>query len=237
MNRRLALHLPLLLLNGSGPSGARLTTRGLGAMRIVVEARPWPWGSDLGPSWPRYPFTGIRIPQVEDHDTRATSWNRVLRQLGAMVMGEATARKAMALAPRADIIRTDVVIAEEDGVWLLDRVNQQPAPFRSSLSAALTRRRCPNWATRRSLARCSSGRSIETGRADRRGDERSPVVIAGRSTSQIWRTSLWGGLRSSRDPEWFGKEFDRRRFLVETDDPSRAAERFGQSVCYRTFSP
>ena len=40
----------------------------------------------------------------------------------------ATAREGLDMVAAADIIVTDLSLPDEDGVWLLEQVNQQPRP-------------------------------------------------------------------------------------------------------------
>ncbi len=53
----------------------------------------------------------------------------MLGHLGATAIPVASAREALALSAAADIIVTDFVMPGEDGVWLLEQVNQQPRPI------------------------------------------------------------------------------------------------------------
>jgi CheY-like chemotaxis protein len=73
-------------------------------------------------------LSGIRIVIAEDHDDTRDILERVLGYLGATVTAVATAREALALVSSADMILTDFSLPEEDGVWLLEQVNQQPHP-------------------------------------------------------------------------------------------------------------
>jgi CheY-like chemotaxis protein len=74
-------------------------------------------------------LTGIRIVIAEDHDDTRDILERVLGSQGATVRAVALAREALELVPSADIIVTDFAMPHEDGVWLLEQVNQQPRPI------------------------------------------------------------------------------------------------------------
>ena len=75
------------------------------------------------------PLTGIRIVIAEDHDDTRDILEQVLRHLGAEVTASPLAREALAMVLAADIIVTDLQMPGEDGVWLLEQVNQQPRPI------------------------------------------------------------------------------------------------------------
>jgi CheY-like chemotaxis protein len=75
------------------------------------------------------PLTGIRVVIAEDHDDTRDILEQVLRHLGATVTAVALAREALGMVPGADIIVTDLSMPEEDGVWLLEQVNQHPRPI------------------------------------------------------------------------------------------------------------
>jgi CheY-like chemotaxis protein len=75
---------------------------------------------------------------------------------GATVTAVSAAREALARLPKADIVLTDLAMPGDDGVWLLEQVNQQSRPSRSSRSAATTRARSRAWRQRPSPASCSS---------------------------------------------------------------------------------
>jgi CheY-like chemotaxis protein len=73
-------------------------------------------------------LTGIHIVIAEDHDDTRDIMEQVFRHLGATVAAVALAREALGLAATADIILTDLSMPEQDGVWLLEQVNQQARP-------------------------------------------------------------------------------------------------------------
>jgi CheY-like chemotaxis protein len=73
-------------------------------------------------------LNGVRILLVEDHGDTLDLLQQVLRHLGATVTAVLTARDAIALVADADVVVTDFKLPGEDGVWLLEEVNQQPRP-------------------------------------------------------------------------------------------------------------
>jgi CheY-like chemotaxis protein len=75
------------------------------------------------------PLAGIRIVIAEDDDDNRDILEQVLRHLGATVTAVALAREALDMVLDADIIVTDLAMPEEDGVWLLEQVNQHPRPI------------------------------------------------------------------------------------------------------------
>jgi two-component system cell cycle sensor histidine kinase/response regulator CckA len=74
-------------------------------------------------------LTGIRIVLAEDDDDNRDIFEQVLRHLGATVTAVALAREALDLVPKAYIIVTDLAMPGEDGVWLLEQVNEHPRPI------------------------------------------------------------------------------------------------------------
>jgi two-component system cell cycle sensor histidine kinase/response regulator CckA len=74
-------------------------------------------------------LTGIRIVLAEDDDDNRDIFEQVLRHLGATVTAVALAREVLDLVPKADIIVTDLAMPGEDGVWLLEQVNEHPRPI------------------------------------------------------------------------------------------------------------
>jgi CheY-like chemotaxis protein len=83
--------------------------------------------ADAGPPT----LAGIKILVVEDNDDNREILATTLTSEGATVTAVSTAREALAFLSSADIILTDFVLPDDDGVWLLEQVNQQP-PSRSS---------------------------------------------------------------------------------------------------------
>jgi CheY-like chemotaxis protein len=75
------------------------------------------------------PLTGIRIVIAEDHDDTRDIFEQVLGHLGATVTAVALAREALGMVAAADIIVTDLSMPGQDGVWLLEQVNQHPRPI------------------------------------------------------------------------------------------------------------
>jgi len=74
-------------------------------------------------------LSGIRIVLAEDHDDTRDILEQVLRHLGATVTAVAFAREALAMVAAADIIVTDLAMPGQDGVWLLERVNEHSRPI------------------------------------------------------------------------------------------------------------
>jgi CheY-like chemotaxis protein len=74
-------------------------------------------------------LAGIRILIVEDDDDSREVLAQALTLEGAAVTAVSTAREALALLPKADIVLTDFAMPGDDGVWLLEQVNQQSRPI------------------------------------------------------------------------------------------------------------
>jgi CheY-like chemotaxis protein len=74
-------------------------------------------------------LAGIKILVVEDDDDSREILAQTLTLEGATVTAVSTAREALALLPKADIVLTDVAMPGDDGVWLLEQVNQQSRPI------------------------------------------------------------------------------------------------------------
>jgi CheY-like chemotaxis protein len=74
-------------------------------------------------------LAGIRILVVEDDDDSREILAQVLILEGATVTAVSTARQALALLSKADIVLTDVAMPGDDGVWLLEQVNQLSRPI------------------------------------------------------------------------------------------------------------
>ena len=60
--------------------------------------------------------------------TRRDILEQTLRFQGAIVTSVATAREALTAVPQAAIVVADFVMPGEDGVWLLEQINQRPKP-------------------------------------------------------------------------------------------------------------
>jgi CheY-like chemotaxis protein len=73
-------------------------------------------------------LAGIRILYVEDDDDTREVWEHALSHLGATVTSASSAREALHMVPEADVVVTDFLLPSEDGVWLLEQVNQQLRP-------------------------------------------------------------------------------------------------------------
>jgi len=88
------------------------------------------WAMGLAPGHVTFePLAGIRLVIAEDHDDTRDVLEQVLRRLGATVTAVALAREALGMVTAADIIVTDLAMADEDGVWLLEQVNQHQHPI------------------------------------------------------------------------------------------------------------
>jgi CheY-like chemotaxis protein len=74
-------------------------------------------------------LTGIRVVIAEDHDDTRDILEQVLGHLGATVTAVALASEALGMVGAADIIVTDFSMPGEDGVWLLEQVNEHPRPI------------------------------------------------------------------------------------------------------------
>jgi CheY-like chemotaxis protein len=72
---------------------------------------------------------GIRVVIAEDHDDTRDILTQVLEHLGATVTAVTLAREALGMLAAADIIITDFSMPEQDGVWLLEQVNEHPRPI------------------------------------------------------------------------------------------------------------
>jgi CheY-like chemotaxis protein len=80
--------------------------------------------ADAGPPT----LAGIKILVVEDNDDNREILATTLTSEGATVTAVSTAREALPFLSSVDIILTDFVLPDDDGVWLLEQVNQQPRP-------------------------------------------------------------------------------------------------------------
>ena len=74
-------------------------------------------------------LAGIRILVVEDDRDNREVLAATLTLEGATVTAVSTAREALPFLSSVDIILTDFVLPDDDGVWLLEQVNQQSRPI------------------------------------------------------------------------------------------------------------
>jgi CheY-like chemotaxis protein len=74
-------------------------------------------------------LAGVRILVVEDNDDNREILATTLTLEGATVTAVSTAREALPFLSSVDMILTDFVLPDEDGVWLLEQVNQQSRPI------------------------------------------------------------------------------------------------------------
>ena len=74
------------------------------------------------------PLTGIRVLIVEDHDDTREMLELSLTAEGAVVVAAATARAALVDIPKADVVVTDLVMPNDDGIWLLSEINALSRP-------------------------------------------------------------------------------------------------------------
>ena len=81
-------------------------------------------GTDKRPS-----LAGIRVVIAEDDADNRDILEQVFQHLGATVMSVALAREALGMVPAADIVVTDLSMPGQDGVWLLEKVNEHPRPI------------------------------------------------------------------------------------------------------------
>jgi len=72
-----------------------------------------------------HPLAGIRILVVEDDDDSRELLAQALTLQGATVSAVSTAREALTLLPKVDIVLTDFAMPGDDGVWLLEQASQQ----------------------------------------------------------------------------------------------------------------
>jgi CheY-like chemotaxis protein len=70
-------------------------------------------------------LAGVKILVVEDDDDSREILAHALTLEGATVTAVSAAREALARLPKTDIVLTDFAMPGDDGVWLLDQVNQQ----------------------------------------------------------------------------------------------------------------
>jgi CheY-like chemotaxis protein len=70
-------------------------------------------------------LAGIQVLVVEDDDDSREILAHALTLEGATVTAVSAAREALARLPKADIVLTDFAMPGDDGVWLLEQVNQQ----------------------------------------------------------------------------------------------------------------
>ena len=74
------------------------------------------------------PLTGIRVLIVEDHDDTREMLELSLTAEGAVVVAAATARAALVDILNADVVVTDLVMPNDDGIWLLSEINALSRP-------------------------------------------------------------------------------------------------------------
>lgn len=89
---------------------------------------------------------GLRIVVVDDHLDTLDIIQTVLASLGAIVRPVTRAREALALVADADLIVTDFLMPDEDGLWLLEQVNLQPRPIPVMLVSGFAQEQVPQLA-------------------------------------------------------------------------------------------
>ena len=92
------------------------------------------------------PLAGVRVLIAEDHDDTRDILEQALRYLGATVTTVALASEALVLVAAADIIVTDFSMPQQDGVWLLEQVNQQSRPIPVILVSGFAEQQVPRLA-------------------------------------------------------------------------------------------
>lgn len=75
------------------------------------------------------PLAGIHVVLVEDHQDTRDLFEETLRLQGARVSAAGTARDAIGRLAHAHIVITDVMLPGEDGLWLLEQVQQLSPPI------------------------------------------------------------------------------------------------------------
>ena len=78
---------------------------------------------------------GIRILIVDDHTDTRDKLMQALTFCGASVRDARSAHDAVPLLPQADVVVTDLLLAEDDGIWLLAEARRLPPRL---LAIALT---------------------------------------------------------------------------------------------------
>jgi CheY-like chemotaxis protein len=68
------------------------------------------------------PLSGIRVLLVEDHEDTRDMYAQVVAAAGALVTSAGSARDAVDVLHLADVVVTDVGMAGDDGVWLLEQI-------------------------------------------------------------------------------------------------------------------
>ena len=129
--------VPVIVITGNREAAIAREARACGAVDVLGKPLDFTamrsvvaWAMGLAPGHVTFePFAGIRLVIAEDHDDTRDVLEQVLRRLGATVTAVALAREALGVVSAADIIVTDLAMSEEDGVWLLEQVNQHARPI------------------------------------------------------------------------------------------------------------
>ena len=87
---------------------------------------------------------GLRIVVVDDHLDTLDIIQTVLASLGAIVRPVTRAREALALVADSDLIVTDFLMPDEDGLWLLEQVNLQQRPIPVMLVSGFAQQQVPH---------------------------------------------------------------------------------------------
>jgi CheY-like chemotaxis protein len=73
-------------------------------------------------------LAGVQLLVVDDHQDTREVLAQALSTAGAAVTAAASAREALRHVDRAALIVTDYAMPGETGLWLLERVLEQPRP-------------------------------------------------------------------------------------------------------------
>ena len=129
--------VPVIVITGNTDPEIAREARAGGAVDVLGKPLDFTtlrsvvaWAMGLAPGHVTFePLAGVRLVIADDHDDARDVLEQVLRRLGATVTAVALAREALGMVSAADIILTGLAMPEEDGVWLLEQVNQHPRPI------------------------------------------------------------------------------------------------------------
>jgi CheY-like chemotaxis protein len=74
-------------------------------------------------------LAGSRILVVDDHQDTCDLMEQALTHAGASVVAAFSAREALGALGSVDVVVTDYSMPGETGLWLLERIREQPRPI------------------------------------------------------------------------------------------------------------
>jgi len=74
-------------------------------------------------------LAGSRILVVDDHQDTCDLMEQALTHAGASVVAALSAREALRAVDSVDLVVTDYAMPGETGLWLLERIREQPRPI------------------------------------------------------------------------------------------------------------